>query len=384
MIADQTALTLTLAQRYWAAALEQVRGQMSLQTYDFCLRSSQVIDAGPGRLKIGIVNPLALDWLNNREKLRAGVQRELDNIAGCSLSLEFTAIPITLPPLAENGQTHHGEVAVGPSDAAQAVASANYYAGFFEGGGTGFSQIPHHSTFFWQNLLGPAFALWLILVARETRTLKSPANWWSKPVAHKYVDLARMLNKSHHRYVSGDEIECTKSRERRQAGGALARPGDCCQSAKYDLLRYKTHPRTGCGLICLHWKTGVLETLARWNLVVVELINGLDAYKFNIQTWRMLPVLTPFQVSRFEPALQDEYRGWIRSNGHHFNIPSLSFWEGITEENLVPFMPTHDQPEITHNFDGRRKKQDFLRHAVSNANYRTGLEDDDEISSMHG
>ncbi|GIK36593.1 MAG: hypothetical protein BroJett011_04260 [Chloroflexota bacterium] len=366
---------LELAQRNWTAALNNLQGQMSPTTFDFCLRSSQVVAAQNGAYQVGIVNPGAVDWLQNREKFRAAIEREIAAVAGVPLSLDFIPLPSTLPPPDEAGQAQPET----PSAAAQAVASANYYAGFFEKGGAGFSQTPHHTTYFWQNLLGPAFGLWLILVAEEKHQLtRNPATWWTQPTDRKYVDLARRLNRRHHRYISGDEIECTKSRERRQAGQHLLNPADCCGSPQYDLLRYKSHPKPGCGLLCLHWKAGLLETLARWNLVVVELINGLDAYKFRLQTWRMLPILTPAQVSLFDPHLRDEYRNWLRAYGDKFNIPSVPFWETITEANLVPLMPTHDQPEIVHNFDQRRKRQEFLRHAVSNPRYRQGQESDDE------
>jgi hypothetical protein len=370
-----TTNSLELAQQHWATALAHLQGQMSPATFDFCLRSSQVVAVHNGTYQIGVINPGATDWLNNREKFRAPINRELDKIAGAELSLDFVPFPSTLPPLPEAAAQPEPEA---PSAAAQTVASANYYAGFFERGGSGFSQIPHHTTYFWQNLLGPAFGLWLILVAEEKRSLTSPAHWWSQPVERKYVDLARRLNRRHHRYISGDEIECTKSRERRQAGQLLLNAADCCNSPRYDLLRFKQHPRPGCGLLCLHWKIGLLEILAHWNLVVVELVNGLDGYKFKLQTWRMLPILTPIQVSLFDPPLQDEYRNWLRVYGHHFQIATVPFWETISEENLVPLMPTHDQPEIVHNFDQRRKRQDFLRHAVANSCYQVnGHEDED-------
>lgn len=379
MIADPTATSLTLAEQHWAEVLAHFQnGQMSAQTFDFCLRSSRVVAVENGSYQVGIANSAALDWLQNREGIRIAIKRELDNVTGVSLSLDFIPLPTTLPPLLEGaGVAEAGPVTAGPSEAGHTLARINYYSAYFEPRGTGFNQIPHPYTYYWQFLLGPAFSLWLLLMSDEKSPLtKNPATWWGQPRLYSFEKLTQRLNKAHPRYVAGDELECTRSRESRKDGKPLQRPADCCGGPRYEWLRFKKHPRGG--LICAHWSAGLLEILVRWQLVVVELNEG---YKCKIQVWRMLPYLTPYQVGLLHPTIQADYEDFLREHGPRLDPPLyFPFWQTTTEENIVPLLPTRDMPEITHNFDERRNYQEFKRHAVPNPNYAGNQEDeaDDE------
>jgi hypothetical protein len=84
----------------------------------------------------------------------------------------------------------------------------------------------------------------------------------------------------------------------------------------------------------------------------------------------MLPVLTPHQVRLLNPVIQGRYEEWIAGYGRKFNIPSWGFFKGITVENIVPLLPTHDQPVVKHNFSQRERWQTFLRHANRNPHYQ--------------
>ena len=120
---------------------------------------------------------------------------------------------------------------------------------------------------------------------------------------------------------------------------------------------------------------GLLEVLNRWQLVVIELGQG---YKCKIQTWRMLPHLTPYQAGLLHPTLQKDYEVFLRDYGPRSDPPvPFSTWKTATEENIVPLLPTRDLPEINDTFEERRNYQEFLRHATRNPHYAAGLEDDD-------
>jgi hypothetical protein len=127
--------------------------------------------------------------------------------------------------------------------------------------------------------------------------------------------------------------------------------------------------------MCYHWSVGLLEILAKWQLVVIELGEG---YKCKIQTWRMLPYLTPYQVSLLHPTIQQEYEVWLRKYGPRLDPPIyFPFWQESIASNIVPLLPTHDLPEVIHNFDQRRNYQEFKRHAVLNPRYGIGQEEEE-------
>lgn len=375
MIDLQTVTDLQTAQGHWADTLAQEKLTMTTATYTYCLKGSQVVLVrDDGGYQVGVVNPGAVEWLANR--LRPGLEKTLARIAGLEIGLEF--VPLSGPPSepepAETLELLTGDAQARPSEAGLALASVNYYGVYFEAGGAGFNLIPHSYVYFWQFLLGPAFALWLYLMADEKTALtRNPATWWTQPRDYSFDQLTQHLNRKHQRYVAGDELECTYSRERRKEGRPLLGPADCCGGRKYEWLRFKKHSKSN-GYMCLHWSAGLAETLARWQLAVIEVNEG---YKCKIQTWRMLPHLTPYQAGLLLPAIQGEHEAWLRKNGPKSDPPIFfPFWETVTEENIVPLMPTHDQPEISHNFDQRSNYQEFLKHAARNP--RWGQNGDEE------
>jgi len=362
---------------------------MTQATYDFCLRDAELSGlADDGTWQIG-APALAADLLDNRPGLKTQIMDTLARVTGQAIRVEFMTriemaqfedLDLDLDPPADD------EAEVGPSAAAQIIAAADWSRGFFKSGGAGYLQVPHHTTYFWAQLLGDAYRLLNILVAEDRRGLDNPANWWTQPQEYTFADLVSKLNRSHHRYISGDEIECHHSRMARQNDHALIAAEDCCGSSKYEYLRFKAHPVRSC-LMCLHWRPGLLEILEQWDLVAIELKNlhsTQKSYKFTLQAWRMLPVLTPWQVQFLIPQLQEDYKRWLRAYGSKFNIPNLPFWEQIQEPNIVPLLPTHDQPEITHTFHKRKKLVEFRDRAIVNPRYIPPIPDqetDDDVEA---
>ena len=216
-------------------------------------------------------------------------------------------------------------------------------------------------------LLGPAFFLWKLLESNNPRSLKAIGpNYWSLPKKYSYTELATKLNRRHSRYISGDTLECEQSRLVRKTGQPLKCQEDCCGSPTYDLLRLKPHPK-GQGLICQHWKLGLLEILRQEGLAAVEL--NPEERKPTIQIWRMLPIITPQQYARLSSQLQSDYDDGLDHYGHLFDIHDRQSWQAISEPSLAPLMPGYDQVQVVDSFDQRRKKQDFLEHAYPNPNF---------------
>jgi hypothetical protein len=224
-------------------------------------------------------------------------------------------------------------------------------------------------------LLGPAFALWQFLSTQDKRPLHAIApNYWSPPQRYSYRDLAQKLNRKHPRVISGDAIECVHSRELRKAGTPLLHKADCCRNSKYKYLRLKAHPK-GQGFMCQHWSEGMLEVLHREGLVAVE-VREINEQKMYIQTWRMLPLLTPAQYARLSNDLQNDYDKWLTTYGHIFGVTIRREWELSQEASIVPLMPGYDGLAINNNFKTRKKWLSFIENAFRNENYRpSGLWD---------
>ncbi|MCB0191915.1 MAG: hypothetical protein KDJ65_08225 [Anaerolineae bacterium] len=364
-------------QQIWELALAQLQLQMTRATFDTWVKETHAVAGDGDSLVVGVKSVFAQDWLENR--LFATIQRVLTNIMGHPVELRFVVEPdvpaadraITVPveerddwPIAESP----GPV-LSPG---QQVAQADYYKGFFEKGGVGFSLLVHHTTYYWMPLLGPAFFLWKFLDSADIRSLKSiKPNFWSLPQKYSYVELATKLNRQHSRYICGDALECHQSREARQAGHPLQSQDDCCLSSAYRWLRLISHPKHK-GLICKHWKDGLLEILCQEGLAAVELIPG--ERKPTIQVWRMPPVLTPRQYARLNVHLQADYDHWLDQYGQMFNIHSRQEWRSIEEPSLAPLMPAYDQLQVSHNFEQRPKKQEFNREAFANPNFRPDVD----------
>jgi hypothetical protein len=363
-------------EQLWEIALGQLQLQMTRATFESWVKDTHIVSQNGDMLVVGTKSDFAKDWLENR--LYTTVSRTVTNILGRSVTVSFVVDPGngTSPKPVEVPSEESSDLALeGEAETAltpgQVIAKANYYKGYYERGGTGYSQLAHHTTYFWMPLLGPAFFLWKLLESNDPRSLKSIGpNYWSLPKKYSYTELATRLNRRHGRYIAGDTLECEQSRLARKIGQPLNCEGDCCGSPSYDLLRLKPHPKRQ-GLICQHWKLGLLETLRQEGLAAVELNPG--ERKPTIQIWQMLPIITPQQYARLSSQLQSDYDIWLDHYGHLFDIPNRQTWQAILEPSLVPLMPGYDQVQVVDSFDQRRKKQEFLEHAYPNPNFVPGM-----------
>lgn len=369
---------------FWQTILAQLEAQGRDTFNQLRLKEAHVISQGQGLLVIGVPSATAQDWLQNR--LYAFVSRLVTRTLGREMELEFQVSPrpaeaahlpeqLQLTDLPQEVRPPDVQTPLVDGSPGHVVAAADYYKGYYEKGGVGFSQVAHPVEYYWLALLGPAFMLWKILDADDARPLKVIGpNYWTPPRKYSYEDMARRLNHQHGRYVSGDTVECDRSRQRRKEGRPIRQQSDCCLSPNFDLLRHTPHP-AGKGLICKHWSTGLLEVLRREGLAIVELNDG--ERKPTLQIWRMPPVLTPAQYARLTAELQDRFDPWLDQYGPLFNIPNRDFWRAIAEPTLAPLMPGWDQGQIADNFEQRPARREFLAGAFPNPNFQ-GLEEEPE------
>jgi hypothetical protein len=381
----------------WAEVQAVIRPQMTQAAYDAVVAGTRLDpESSNGHYRVLAPTEMAREWLENR--LKVVVAKALEFAVRHPVEVEFALGEATpLPPLepappaeaivpadlpAEEAPAEATAPTGPPAEAltpGQIVARADYIRGFLEGDRAnkikpaGYSQVPHHTTFFHLPELGPAYGLLKILDSKDKRALKDVApNYWTPPARYSFQELAEKLNHAHHRFISGDTYECDYSRQRRKERRPLASTEECCHSPNYEWLRYKQH--SGGGLACLHWVVGQLEVLHRVGLARIEI--RPREYKPLVQVWRMPPVITPYQYRGLTPQLQSDFDAWLIEYGHLFNIPHLDFWRAITEPYLAPLMPGYTSWEIEDNWlDQYRKRRNFFDHALRNPAY--GREEED-------
>ena len=186
-----------------------------------------------------------------------------------------------------------------------------------------------------------------MLANLKRTTVKRLENRWTDPQRHSYSELGKWLNHSHSRHVSGYIYECPCSRKWVEKTGDEIPALQCCGMGG-SRIRKDRDGRTR----CVYWKPGLLEQLHAEGLVAVEEIkaagNRIRSHVLKIQTWRVLPVLTPAQASKLNPDLQKSHADWIKDFGELVGLTGgpydrLHRWEQITEATLTSMMTGYQE-----------------------------------------
>lgn len=361
----------------WTETKQQLRLQMAQATYDSIIAQSHIHQVNGEVWTIAVANHMAKEWLDNR--LRPTVQRTLSNIATGPVTVEFIVSngiePLEAEVEAETETIKPADLPLELREIHQTIdqkaAVADYVKAFFGRGGLGYSQQAHHTSQYWMQVLGVSFHLYKFLESFDTRPYNAIApNFWT-PVNDRFnfQRLAEHLNYKKARVISGGVLECGISRDgRNKHNDPLTSSDNCCHSHKFKYLRYKNHPQQSGVVMCQHWSEGLLEVLRRHHLIKVEV--GLPAGRnLKIQTWRMLPLLTPYQIENYlNDTMQADYRRWLEKNAKHFAL-DYDQWCAITEPSLIPLMPDYDQVKISDNLAQRKPYLDFMADAVLNQKY---------------
>jgi hypothetical protein len=335
----------------WEETQINLKGQMPQQTFDTTVRQATLISLTDTDAVFHVKTTAAKEWLEAR--LASTITRAISFTLGYPVEITFINGPVPdTKPIQAIRQAEPVEAAPGRRTIGQLAAQSDYFAGFFDRGGAGYSMLHNYAVTYWASYLGEAFILWKKLEIEDKRYLRDFAhNYWTPPTRQRYTGLAQSLNKVHPRSVSGGVVECWHSIRTRQAGDHL----ECCHNPDYAPVKTVTDS-AGCGR-CLHWQTGALEILHREGLAVVEEINAESprAHLLKIQIWRMLPIMTPIQIRGLHAQIQAEHSRWIAQFGRLFNLESVEQWEKITERSLVNLMPGWGDHELTDNFNPSRK-----------------------------
>jgi len=167
--------------------------------------------------------------------------------------------------------------------------------------------------------------------------------YWTPPRKFSYRQLAAVL-RCGRKTLTGRLVPCwTYERQKRTAleQGQSPPPPTCCGKYEQHLMAPNHHNE----YICSHWQEGLLEKLSREGLIGVKehkTPGKPRAAELRIQTWRLLPILTPVQVETFPREIDRlKHRHWLERYGPQVNLTGPA-WEKITASTLVPLLPGYD------------------------------------------
>jgi len=327
----------------WEDALALLRRQMTQATFDSWLRGtyplgqqngpSTRLASGHSPLRIAVRNELAKEWLDNR--LRETVQRAVSTVLGQPVTLAFEVVA-TSPPAPPLDQAEDPPPAEPPTALSASPLSRLDYPQLWND--TGFAKVHHYHNIFWRRYLGRAFELWLYLQSRPL-TKADLAVGWTPARKFRFRELARALRAGVNS-VRGAEENCYFLRTTIEVGQPLR---TCCSrfaEAKWQAAPAGEPPR------CMHWRTGWLEILYQEGLLAVEEIKAgsrarARSHSLRLQVWRVLPLLTPAQVSRFSEQEQEQHERWLEKYGHLAGV-TLDRWEAEPARSLVRSMTQPD------------------------------------------
>lgn len=353
MIADdQTKFTL---QQVWEMALGQLQLQMTRATFDTWVKDTSLISVEAGdEYVIETKNAYAKDWLEHR--LLNPIQRTLTNIVGTNVSLKFVINPLEKSPTEGETTAVFPDQPVTSNDLRFQAQSDLSVTRFVEQVDfehlwmkSGFTQVPDYAIRYWRIYLGRAFDLWEFLISEDKRDVKKMLQkklpYWTPPKRYSYRSLASVLGCGRPT-LTGRLVPCWVYEGRKKQAkelGEVLPEATCCGKYRPCDMR---HAKRGHGEFeCLHWLEGILERLYREGLVAVERVQSPGkprAHALRLQAWRLVPLLTPFQVARFKHELDRErHKHWIERYGHLSNF-DLGRWEQISAPSLVEHVPGYE------------------------------------------
>jgi hypothetical protein len=329
-------------QQLWAAALQQLRLQMTGAIFDSCLKDSCLVAAGPGRgYVIRAKNRQAREWLEHR--LAGPIRQTLAALVGDEVVLQFITTPaaeISPPP----PEIQPGDLASFHESGRSLAATLDFEQLWLK---SGFTQIPDYALRFWRLYLGRAFSLWEYLLSEDKRDAKlmfhKKIPYWTPPRRYTYRSLAAILNCSRNT-LTGRLVPCWVYERQKQAAREQGRPQarlECCGKHYPCQVR----PNAQGEPECLHWLEGILERLCREGLIAVKRIEPRGkprAHELKLQVWRLLPLLSPSQEAQFPREIdRQRHRDWIERYGH-LGYLDLGQWERFRLPSLVPYLPGYD------------------------------------------
>jgi hypothetical protein len=328
-----------------SAVWDKVRAAVKIQNetlYQTHVQRSQVQAVDNGSWTIGVFSQASQQWLTYRPDIVA------QPLASLGYAPELTFVVSQAAPAKAETPVR------GPIDP---VYDLDFYNPKMKIG----RWLPElqYDHLFWLSYLGGAYLFYRHLLMDWVKRLRKkeieagildmtrPENHClTPPFKLSYRQATKWLGKRNYKLIPGGEWECHRSGDLRKVGARLAACQEC-----HDPHDWRTTKVEGGGR-CFYWRPGLLHRLYDEQLVTVEISATGRA---QVQAWRVLPLLTPWQVDRLDSYLQGRHEDYLKSHEEALGL-SLDEWEAID----YPYMNSHRNNHGTIRLFGRPPQNPFL------------------------
>ena len=215
----------------WLTVLGQLQTQMTQATFDSWLSGTSVVDRDGDRLTIDAKSEPAKAWLENR--LLSTISRTVKALAGRPLDIQFVVVNSKPEATQANG---NGQPAPEPPPVVEQAplsprpgsSRGRLLPGSLRDQQRRLLDGQPLRASLWLPYLGQAYDLYQLLANLKRTTVKRVENRWTAPQRHSYSELAKWLNHSHSRHVSGYIYECPCSRKWVEKTGEEIPAFQCC------------------------------------------------------------------------------------------------------------------------------------------------------------
>ncbi len=335
--------------RLWLQTLSSLKNQMTDATYNAHLAGTTAQRVN-GHLEVVVANDTSREWLDFR--LAPSIKQTLAHLAGQPIDLVFVAKPTVLDTTVLDSTEANAVLArdlvdlpeaTNPQDSAF-VRGINFKQLWFQTGGSGFDRIAKYWSRFWRAYLNRrnsrTYSLWEYL-QNDDYSNQEKAPYWTTERKRRIRPIARALGCSP-KTITGGFRQCSVFNKDLQEGVPRS---ECCknhQPSDFMYLTQNKEPR------CLFWETGALEVLDDEGLVSLIKIgtNARNTF-YHIQVWRLLPLLTPWQVEQLHEVEREAHEIWVQSQVSKGYFSQAGF-DTYGRHQMVAQLPARDQGRLRH------------------------------------
>lgn len=330
----------------WADALGLLRRSMIGDSFSRLFAGSHVREAGD-TWTIGVASETAKQWIEARH-LRQ-VEQALAAALGEAPALQFVvaappATPLASPaipgeaPVSPNPASGPGHPSPDSAVAADGLAALDYHDLWYNQATGGYDRMLKYWGEFWRAYLSRqnavAYSLWEYLQIDDKRDIKSSDfTWWTPVRKHQVKPLARVLGCAP-LTISGGFRQCSIFNAALAEGRELE---ECCRKYWPNLMNTTKNGNPQ----CVHWSPGAFETLYNEGLLAIRVTGDGGKGSFcHLQVWRLLPLLTPFQVEQLHEVERIRHEHWLNANEYKTG-QSLATWQCEHRESAVRELGGH-------------------------------------------
>ncbi len=339
-------------EKLWNTIKKQLKLQMTQATFTIWLKDTRLASIDNGCWQVIVKNDAAKAWLKNR--LYETIKRTVASHVGQPVELEFV-----IEGKSPRVSTPNSLMAHNPQDI-QFVQSLDFKALFFEPGGSGYERLAKYWSRFWRVYLNQmnnqAYSLWEFLQHPDMSD-QTQAPYWTPARKYNARPLARQLHCSPV-MLTGGFRQCSVFDAALDEGQELT---DCCRLHQPSEMRTNKYYQPQ----CRYWRTGAFEILYQEGLLAINVTGQTSkSKKHHLQVWRILPLLTPWQVERLPEADQEIHNGWLTTQAGK-GLVNEAWWYEYTGRRMVEHMA---ERETGRHVQGHYRPNPLLLDSVESNN----------------